>query len=244
LSSDPYRGEVARDVPSPPTTPSVEVSLPFRGRWVAENSPARRVPSHGTDLFGTRYAIDFSGVDDHQRTATVRDWRTILATEPPERFFSFGRPILAPGSGTVVAVHDAEPDHPARRSPLALVPYALSQASRVRAGVAAIAGNHVIIELAESSTFAALTHLQHESIVVAVGQQVRDGQQVARCGNTGNSTQPHVHVQVMDRADPSVAEGVPMTFRHFREWSSGVTQAQDRERGMPGEGAVVEPLPP
>jgi hypothetical protein len=236
---------VARDVPSPPsTTQSVELSLPFRGRWLAENSPARRVPSHGTDRFGTRYAIDFSGVDERRRTAAVRDWRTVLATEPPERFFAFGQPILAPGSGTIVAVHDAELDHSARRSPLVLVPYALSQASRVRQGVAAIAGNHVVIALTERGPYVALTHLQHGSLCVDVGEEVADGQQVARCGNTGSSTQPHVHVQVMDRADPSVAEGVPMTFRHFREWSSGVTQAQDRERGMPGEGAVVEPLPP
>jgi hypothetical protein len=47
----------------------------------------------------------------------------------------------------------------------------------------------------------------------------------------------------MDRADPTVAEGLPMTFRHFREWPSGAERAQVRERGMPGEGAVVEPLP-
>jgi murein DD-endopeptidase MepM/ murein hydrolase activator NlpD len=218
------------------------VSLPFTGLWRARNSPARRVPSHGSDLFGERYAIDFLGVDDRHRSSGTRDWRTLVATEPPERFVAFGRPILAPGRGTVVAVHGAEPDHEARRSQLALVPYALGQAARIRRGAGAIAGNHVVVHLSQSDTFVLLAHLQSGSIRVSVGQELADGQQIARCGNSGNSTQPHVHVQVMDDADPLVARGVPMAFRRFREWASGARQYQVRERGMPGENAVVEPL--
>src|SRR5690606_6788420 len=120
----------------------VLLSLPFTQRWVVRNSPARRVPSHGVDLLGQRYAIDFVGVDDRGRTACRRDWRSWLSTEPPERFFAFGRPILAPAAGVVVGVHDGEPDHVARRSQLALIPYALGQAARLRQGVAAIAGNY------------------------------------------------------------------------------------------------------
>ena len=103
------------------------ISLPFEGRWLARNSPARRVPSHGTDMLGERYAIDFVGVDERRRTADRRDWRTFLATEPPERFFAFGRPILAPADGVIVDAHDGEIDHAARRSQLTLVPYALGQ---------------------------------------------------------------------------------------------------------------------
>jgi hypothetical protein len=63
----------------------VELALPFTGLWRAQNSPARRVPSHGSELFGERYAIDFVGVDHRHRTAGTRDWRTFLATEPPGR---------------------------------------------------------------------------------------------------------------------------------------------------------------
>ena len=43
--------------------PPVVLALPFQGRWLAQNSPARRVPSHGTDLLGETYAIDFVAVD-------------------------------------------------------------------------------------------------------------------------------------------------------------------------------------
>ena len=110
----------------------VVLSLPFTGLWLARNSPARRVPSHGTNLLGERYAIDFIAVDRHGRTASRSDWRTILATEPPERFFAYGRPILAPADGVVVEVHDGEVDHVARRSQLTLVGYVLGQRARLR----------------------------------------------------------------------------------------------------------------
>lgn len=219
------------------------LSLPFSGLWLARNSPARRVPSHGVDLFGERYAIDFVGVDDRRRTAAHRDWRTVLATEPPERFLGYGRPILAPADGTVVEVHDGETDHAGRRSQLALVPYALGQAARLRRGVPAVAGNYLVIALPGGRAFVGLAHLRAGSMRVAAGDAVAAGQHIADCGNSGNSTQPHVHVQVMDHADLAVARGVPVAFRRFREWPRGGRRARVRDRGLPGEGAVVEPLP-
>ncbi|MBQ0985576.1 M23 family metallopeptidase [Streptomyces sp. F63] len=217
--------------------------MPFTGLWRARNSPARQVPSHGTDLLGGRYAIDFIAVDGRHRTAGSRSWRTFLATEPPELFHAFGLPILAPVGGTVVAVHDAEPDHEARRSQLALVPYALGQGSRLRQGVHAIAGNHVIIALAPDGPFVALAHFKAGSVRVSAGQRVVEGEHIADCGNSGNSTQPHVHLQAMDSADISVARGVPMLFRRFREWPSGPERSEIRERAVPREEGVVEPLP-
>jgi murein DD-endopeptidase MepM/ murein hydrolase activator NlpD len=222
----------------------VALDLPFTDLWVVQNSPARRIPSHGTDLLGGRYAIDFVGVDARRRTAPRRDWRTFVATEPPERFFAFGRPILAPSDGIVVAVHDAETDHAARRSQLALVPYALGQMSRLRQGVNAIAGNHLVLALPDRTAYIALVHLRAGSLRVGVGDAVTAGHPVAECGNSGNSTQPHVHVQVMDSLDLSVARGLPMVFRNFREWPRGGGQSSVRASGIPDEGSVVEPLPP
>ena len=225
------------------TSRAIVLSLPFEGLWLARNSPARRVPSHGTDLLGERYAIDFIGVDHRRRTADRHDWRTFLATEPAERFFAYGRPILAPADGIVVDVHDGEIDHVGRRSQLTLVPYALGQLARLRQGVAAIAGNYLIIALRDGGAFVALVHLRAGSLRVAIGEEVTTGQPVADCGNSGNSTQPHVHMQVMDSPDLSIARGVPMAFRRFREWPRGAKHFQIKESGLPGEGAVVEPLP-
>lgn len=221
--------------------PAVVLRLPFTGRWLTQMSPARRVPSHGTHLMGSTYAIDFVGVDSQHRLARTRDWRTYLGTEPPDRFVSFGRPILAPCSGEVVAVHDGEADHEARRSQPALLGYALTQASRVRAGIPAIAGNHVVIADRASGAFVTLVHLRRGSLRVEPGEQVQVGQQLAECGNSGNSISPCVHVQATDRTDFRSAVGLPLTFLDFRTWTSP-TSSSGPARGLPAERSVVEPL--
>lgn len=188
------------------------LDLPFRGRWLTQNSPARRIPSHGTDLFGTTYAIDFVAVDDRGHSAP-RGWRSVLGTEPPEVFVGFGVPILAPVDGVVAATLDGELDHEARRSPLSQVSYALTQAQRIRGGAPAIAGNHVVVAVSEQGPFVLLAHLRRHSVQVTVGQTVRRGDAVGACGNSGNSTEPHVHVQVTDSLDWSRAQGLPLAFR-------------------------------
>jgi len=220
---------------------TVTLALPFAGRWLTQNSPARRVPSHGVDVFAERYAIDFVAVDDRHRSASVFDWRSLVATEPPERFVGFGRPVLAPVSGVIAAAHDGEIDHAARRSQLALVGYMVGQSARMRRGVDAIAGNRLIIRDDSSGSFVALVHLKAGSALVGIGDHVIVGQQIAACGNSGNSTQPHVHVQAMDSLDLAVARGLPIEFHNFRELKRGMRQFRAIESGVPGEGSVVEP---
>ena len=83
----------------------VNLAYPFRGRWLTQNSPGSRVPSHGTTLFATSFAIDFVPVDHAGRSAPIT-LGSLLRPEPPERFPGFGRPILAPVDGVVVAMHD------------------------------------------------------------------------------------------------------------------------------------------
>mgnify|MGYP001114650544 CR=1 FL=1 len=204
----------------------VVLDLPFRGRWRTEMSPARRVPSHGTTLFGTSHAIDFVAVDARGRSGP-RSWRSVLATEAPEIFVGFGAPILAPVTGRVLAVHDAEEDHAARRSQLALVPYALTQASRARRGHVALAGNRVVLEVAAGGPVLLLAHLRQGSVRVRPGEHVASGEVVGECGSSGNSTEPHVHVQVSDSTDWERARGVPLAFR----LSDGVR--------VPEEGEIV-----
>jgi hypothetical protein len=212
------------------TVDHVVLALPFRGTWRVWNSPARRVPSHGTDLFATTYAIDFIAVRG-RRTAHRTDWRALLSTEPVERFFGFGQPILAPAAGRVVSVHDGESDRVARRSQLARIPYALTQAARARAGAAGLAGNHVTLELADGHGFVVLAHLRAGSIRAGPDERVVAGQELGACGSSGNSTQPHLHIQVMDSADPVTERGLPMSFREFRMW-----------RRPGGPAVVVAPL--
>ena len=187
------------------------LALPLRGLSRVQNSPANRVPSHGTDAFGSSRAIDLVPVDEQGRSAP-RTWRGLISHEPPDVFVGFGRPILAPVSGRVEAVHDGEPDHEGRRSQLALVPYMLGQARRARLGAVGLAGNHLVIAIGVTGPFVLLAHLQRGSVQVQPGQWVSVGDPVARCGNSGNSTEPHLHLQITDSTDWTSARGLPFAF--------------------------------
>lgn len=189
--------------------PTVDLAYPFEGRWLTQNSPANRVPSHGTTLLATSFAIDFVPVNDAGRTAPIT-FRSLLRPEPAERFPGFGRLILAPVQGVVVGVHHTAPDHAAFRG-LPSVGYALTQRRRAAEGWAELAGNHVMIEMRDG-TVVAVCHLQRSSLQVRPGLSVRVGEALGRCGNSGNSTEPHVHVQAIDCLDVLNATAVPITF--------------------------------
>ena len=219
---------MARRTMVQPAADAVVLEYPFHGRWKVENSPARRVPSHGTYAFGTSHAIDFVAVSSLGESAP-RTWHTLVASEPAGIFLGFGQPILAPLAGTVVAVHDDEPDHDGRRSLLTLAPYMAGQAGRIRAGVGAVAGNHVVIAARPGGPYVLLAHLRESTLQVRPGQSVKAGQLVGQCGNSGNSTEPHVHIQVSDSTDWNKARGVPLAFR-----------GHDGSVRVPGEGEIVD----
>lgn len=62
------------------------------------------------------------------------------------------------------------------------------------------------------------------------------------CGNSGNSTQPHLHIQIMDSADPFTAQGVSMSFRNYRAWRRRGSTPVEVAHGVPHESDVVAPL--
>ncbi|RMI13499.1 M23 family metallopeptidase [Cellulomonas triticagri] len=202
---------------------ALDLRYPFDGRWQVRNSPADRVPSHGTGVLASAYAIDFVPVDAAGRSGWVTV-ATLFLAEPPERFVGFGRPVLAPLAGVVLATRDAVPDHAARRGLLSLAD-ALGQRRRLAGGWQALAGNHVL--LGHDGVVVALCHLQRGSVSVRPGQVVAAGDVVGRCGCSGNSTEPHLHLQALDDPDPARARAVPVTFGGR----------------LPRGGEVVEPAP-
>ncbi|MDO5745866.1 MAG: M23 family metallopeptidase [Micrococcaceae bacterium] len=160
-------------------------------------------------MYASTFAIDFVPVDGSGRTAPVT-LASLLYPEPAERFPGFGPPVLAPVDGIIVAVHDAEPDHAAFRG-LPSIRYSLTQARRAAAGWLALAGNHLMIKT-YSGPVVALCHVQHHSVRLRPGQRVDAGHVLAGCGNTGNSTEPHLHVQAISSADVMSASALPITF--------------------------------
>jgi hypothetical protein len=192
--------------------PPVEVDPPVAGRWLAFNSPADRVPSHHLHAYGQTYAIDLVHDPAGGRRPGLAWWP---AARRPGDFPGFGRPVLAPADATVVRAHDAERDHWSRTSPPALLYLAVEGAVRELLGPGRILGNHLVLDLG-GGVYAALAHLRRGSLRVRVGDRVAAGQPLAECGNSGNSTEPHLHFQLMDHPSVLLAAGLPFRFRHYR----------------------------
>ncbi|MFD5162612.1 M23 family metallopeptidase [Streptomyces hawaiiensis] len=189
----------------------LEVAPPVTGRWSALNSPAERTPSHGVHAHGQTYAIDILA-EPEPGARPAFAWLWPLARRPQD-FPAFGAPILAVADATVVRAADGQRDHLSRTSLLGLLYLMLVEGSvREIRGVHRILGNHLVLDLGDG-THAAYAHLRRGSLTVREGDRVRAGQVLARCGNSGNSSEPHLHFQLMDGSDPDAARGVPFTWQ-------------------------------
>jgi hypothetical protein len=216
----------------------VVVELPLRGEWSVERTPAYRIPSHGTDLFGGRYAYDLVRTDHrpglHLHPAGTLRW--LLIGGRTRACYGWGQPVHAAFDGVIVEAVDRVAErqwlHVVRESWLAVkntLVFARRGLDPARLDPALLAGNHVIMETA--GTYALYAHLVPGSVVVTRGQQVRAGEVIGRVGHTGNSTAPHLHFQLMDSADPLRARGVPCAFAAYLLERDG--RWQRVERGIP-----------
>jgi murein DD-endopeptidase MepM/ murein hydrolase activator NlpD len=127
----------------------------------------------------------------------------------------------------VVSVSDWQPDARAFLGPVALLVFMLVGGIRELGGSRLVLGNRVVIRIGPKA-YATVAHLRRGSVRVARGDRVRAGQVIAQVGNTGNSTEPHVHVQLQDHPWPWFAAGLPMTFLR-----------PDGSTGMPAAHEVV-----
>lgn len=186
----------------------VVLTPPVSGRWLAVNSPADRVPSHHLTAYGQGHAVDLVHEPPSQPRSAVGWWP--LARRP-EAFPGFGQPVCSPANGTIVRATGWHRDHWSRTSWPALV-YLLVESVRELLGPGQILGNHVVVDCG-GGQYAVLAHLRRHSVRVQHGERVRAGQRVAECGNSGNSTEPHLHVQLMDHPNPLFAAGLPILFR-------------------------------
>jgi murein DD-endopeptidase MepM/ murein hydrolase activator NlpD len=190
------RGAPARVTSRPP----VKIDAPVRGAgWVAAGSccdgPHRRAlqPVNGHLVMGQRFAIDFNRADAAGR------W-VVGDPDVNTSWVFYDDPVLAVADGTVVAAEDRWadqiPNHPRE--------VRLPEAD----------GNHVIIRFGRDR-YAGYAHLVPGSVRVRVGQRVRAGQVIGRLGNSGSSSGPHLHFQVMTRPSLVDANGLAFTFRRF-----------------------------
>lgn len=111
----------------------------------------------------------------------------------------FGTPVLAAADGTVAEIADGMPEQ---------VP-----GPPVGVTAANAAGNHIIEAIGEGR-YILYAHLRTGSIPASlhVGSRLASGQKIGALGNSGSTTAPHLHFQVMDRPSALSAVGLPFVF--------------------------------
>ncbi len=180
--------------------PPVVLGAPLLGpRWVALGSccdgPHRRAfqAIDGELHLSQRFAIDFNLLDAENRLGAGDP---SLNTSYP----SYGQPVIAVADATVLAAVDRYPDQVAGET----VGVTLENAD----------GNHIVLDLGDGR-FALYAHLEPGSVSVRDGERVQRGQQIARLGNSGSSSGPHLHFHVMDGPSALAADGLPYVFDQF-----------------------------
>lgn len=220
------------------------VEFPLRGEWHSPNTPGTRIPSHGTNKLGARYAYDFIQVDWNRKGHPA--YRTgfleyLLFGVALNQYYCWGQEVYAPCDGIVVEAKDGYRERP-RTNLFKDLSNACKNArcfDPEKDDIQEVAGNVIIIEY-DKNVYAALAHLQAGSIQVSIGQRVKKGDLVGRVGHSGNSLAPHLHFQLMDSCDMAAANGLPCAFEQYEvfengEWkqvTNGIPTNKDRIRAV------------
>lgn len=199
------------------------IEFPMRGEWFTKISPVDNIPSHGTNKFGLTYAFDFIQVDWYKSNHPTHDKNNsdyFLKGIPLESYYCFGKPVYAPFSGEVIAVEngilDGENASWFHDQLLAIRNSFFFDFERD--GFKSIAGNYVILKK-EDKVYLAFCHLQKDSIKVKEGEKVQKGQVIGKVGHSGNSTEPHLHLQLMDSTQIENAKGIPFVFEEYEKFN-------------------------
>ena len=170
---------------------ALDLAFPLRGgAFMVGQGGASRVVNHHVRNASQRYALDLLMLNG----AGVRARGLCPATL--ESYATWGADVVSPCDGVVAAAVDEFPDFPPPRRDLAHP-----------------AGNHVAIESGGATIY--LAHLRRGSVAVRAGDRVRAGQPIGRVGNSGNTTEPHLHVHAEQGPYPGRFSGrpaVPITF--------------------------------
>ena len=185
-----------------------EISPPLRGRWVALNGPSntsghRRLVLglNGSVASGQRFAIDFLEVDDQGRS-------TRTDRSKNENFYAYGKELYAVADGNIVETKDGIPENDPSNATNRAVPINLET----------VGGNHIVIDIGNGH-YAFYAHLKPGSLRVKVGDRVKRGQVIGLLGNSGNSTEPHLHFHISDALAAGTttlgSEGIPYALPSF-----------------------------
>ncbi|MBV8828564.1 MAG: M23 family metallopeptidase [Acidobacteriaceae bacterium] len=191
--------------PLPVERTTLEIGPPLAGKgWVAVNGccgpdgihRTGSVTVNGKIYFAQRFAIDWMLLDGAGR---------LVDGDPSDvhNYPDYGADVMAVANGTVVDTLDTLDNQ---------VPGRLPDPRTVN--LHNVDGNHIVLDLG-NGFFAFYAHLQKHSILVKRGQHVKRGQILAKLGNTGNTSGPHLHFHIMDSPSVLGSNGLPYVIDSF-----------------------------
>ena len=211
------------------------LSSPLEGdNWLAASGPSQAsahrravIPINGRAYIAQRYAIDWVRLNADGKT---------YSGDPKDNknYRAYGAEIHAAGAGVVTQIKDGIQQN---------VP---GETRAVPMTLETLAGNYVLVEIGDG-LFAFYAHMQPGSLRVKVGDRVRRGQVLGLVGNSGNSSEPHLHFQLCNANSGLGSEGLPYAFAAFDllgsgwGWKSSESHAAPvkREMELPLENDVV-----
>ncbi len=160
----------------------------FHGRWFTFWGGTNELVNYHYAHHYKRYAYDF----------LIMKGEHTYSGDPKknESYFAFGQEILAPASGKVVRVVNDIPDNE---------PVGKMDATQR-------AGNYVAIDHGNGE-ISLLAHLKMNSVRVQAGDVVQQGDLIGLCGNSGNSSEPHLHFQVSTSSEYPNTSSIRIRFQ-------------------------------
>jgi len=195
-----------------PDKHQTNLDLPFKGQWLVFWGGDTKELNQHYDTPNQRFAFDFLGADDEGKTRKGDG----LANE---NYFAFGREILAPADGIVTDVINGVRDN---------VPGSMNPYSAL--------GNVVFIEHREYEV-SVLAHLKLDSIKVKVGDKVKRGQIIGLCGNSGNSSEPHLHYHLQNTPIIQDGTGTKCNFQNVTLIKDG--KKEPKTNYSPTKGEII-----
>ncbi|MER1998373.1 MAG: M23 family metallopeptidase [Lysinibacillus sp.] len=160
--------------------------MPILDEWYVVWGGANEFQNYHYPYENQRYAYDLVKQKDFQSYDTHQHLYT--------SYYAYNEQVVAPCSGTIVSVVNDVVDNE------------IGQTNEEQP-----AGNYVVIEHAFDE-YSFLAHFKQGSILVKSGDHVYAGQPLGRCGNSGNSTEPHIHFHVMDGPNFETAKSIRIRF--------------------------------